>query len=156
MVPPPPHVSGRVHAPQVPPQLSAPHGFGPAHVGVHVHVLELHIAGKTQRRPQRPQLLLSLVVSTQPPEQFVNPVAHPLPHTLPVQTGADVPQTVPQAPQLEGSVAVLVQTPAHAVWPVGHTHDPPEQCVPPVQCVPQPPQLVSLLEVSTQTPEQFV
>ena len=130
VTPPPPHVSKPVHVPQLPPQPSVPHGLTGAQVGAQLHAPELHVAGKEQTWWQMPQLLESLFVSTHEPEQLVRPVAHPVVHDPPEQTGVDPLQACPQLPQLLLSLAVSVQTPLHAIAVAGpgHLQAPDTQC----------------------------
>jgi hypothetical protein len=61
-------------------------------------------------------------------------------------------QVVPHAPQLAGSVCTLVQVPPQETWPlVPHAQAPLAQICPVAQAMPQPPQLVTLASVSTQS-----
>jgi hypothetical protein len=82
-----------------------------------VHIPALQVCPIAQTRPHAPQLLLSVCVFTQVPEQLVCPALHiivegrhvPAVHVCPAG------QTLPQAPQLLTSVWVLTQRPPHSV-----------------------------------------
>jgi hypothetical protein len=139
-----------------------------------------------QAKLQVPQLLMSLVVSTQLPLQSVEPPGQPNTHP-PWEQESPTAQVAPQPPQFLGSVAVLTQVLPHWVsggWHIGGvTHCWFWQTWPEVQQEPlqrispegqtsvqvpdwqfwfapqvrlQPPQLELLELVSTQTPLQFV
>ncbi len=100
--------------------------------------------------PQRPQLALSLLTSTQRPAQMVWPEGQA---QRPISQRCPVPQAVPQAPQFIASVWVFTQAPLQAFSPIGHAHMPETQFCPVPQTVPQLPQLLLSDCVSTQAIE---
>ena len=95
-----------------------------------------------QTRPQEPQLLLSVCVFTQTPEQFVSPDWQLTAHVPPLQTWPEA-QTRPQAPQLAMSLCVLTQAPEQFTWPSWQfkTQTPTLQIWPEAQARPHAPQL---------------
>lgn len=95
----------------------------------------MHFCPLEQTVPQPPQLLASVCVSEQPPEQHVWLLE----------------QTVPQLPQLLPSVCVFEQVPAQFVCAlVGHAQLPPEQMRLLPQLTEHEPQFDLLLLRSTQ------
>ena len=84
-----------------------------------------------QAVPQPPQLVVSVIVSTQVPPHAVCPVGQvtELRH-VPAMQVCPVVQVFPQVPQLAASVIVSTQVDPQRVWPVGQsgvTHMPPVQ-----------------------------
>jgi hypothetical protein len=123
--------------------------------------------GSAQVRPQAPQLVtLVWVSSSQPlaglPSQSAKPAAQrttvQTPPAQPLAATLASAHTAPHAPQLAGSMAVLAQK---AVGPAPQVlsgeaqavpHIPAEHTRPAAQAVPQPPQLALSLRVSTSQP----
>jgi hypothetical protein len=91
-----------------------------------MHIPAEHVWPAAHARPQAPQLLALLVVSTHAPPQLVCPAGHiiiepwqrPFVHVWPAE------QTVPHAPQFMSSVKTLVQTPLQRVSPPPQGDDP--------------------------------
>jgi hypothetical protein len=120
--------------------------------------------------PQNPQLLESLLKSTQPPPQQpgVTPVPlHPVPHAPQLalsearsvqnelqQPGVVPPQVTPQPAQLSGSLVVSTQLPEQEVSVesqlMAFEQVPPVQVPPVPQAFPHEPQLLGSLSRSTQ------
>ncbi|MGD0527262.1 MAG: hypothetical protein ABSE49_19125 [Polyangiaceae bacterium] len=109
-----PHALGpfAVHVP--------PHRFVP--VG-HWHADATHCSPPVQASPQPWQFAGSLVVSTQDPEQFVNPLLHAMPHALFAHVGCPCVvdgHAFPHVPQLAALEVVSTHVPLHSVGvPVG-------------------------------------
>src|SRR5688500_11886444 len=71
---------------------------------------ETTVSPVAQRRPQPPQWLRSLSMSTQrPPPQSVRPKSQPAPSQVPNEQLSPAAQRRPQVPQLSGSRSVSVQ-----------------------------------------------
>ena len=104
-----------------------------------------------QLRPQLPQLVLSMRVSTQELPHTVRPAAQEVAQVPPLQTWP-VPQAVPQVPQFVALERVSTQTPPQRVWPAGQVQTPATQVEPPAQLVPHMPQFVLVLLRSTHAP----
>jgi hypothetical protein len=133
-----------------------------------VHAPPWHIvpAGHANEEPQPPQLLVSVVKSTQAPLQRVYPPLHAKVHSLPAHAAVAlamlVEQAVVHAPQWLTLLVMSTQVPLQSVGVAGgqpetqleplHTGVPPLQACP----VPQPPQLLLSLVKSTQAPLQRV
>lgn len=115
--------------------------------------------GAKQVVPHTPQLPLSARL-LQEPLQFVNPVAHVIPHDVPSHVAtpfaAGGGHTVQFDPQAFTSFATHCEP--HQCVPPVHWHVLLTQCFPPVHAyaVPQPPQLLSSLAVLTHEPLQTV
>ncbi len=89
------------------------------------HVPAAQLAPVGQTRPQEPQFVASVCVSTQASSQTVSPVGH---WHVPEEQVAPVAHAVPHAPQFAGSLERSAQTVGavggHSVVPDGHWHAP--------------------------------
>jgi hypothetical protein len=122
----------------------------------HSHLLLLQKVPVGHFWPQVPQLLLSTLVLTQPPEQLVGVLAGQEIVQVPLeQTSPDL-QTMPHLPQWRWLPFGSTQRPLQSNWPGAQEHFPETQEVPPLHLFPQVPQLSLLVLVSTQPPEQVV
>lgn len=107
------------------------------------HVPPMQVNPAPHALPHAPQFALSLVVSTQLPEQVVFP---------PVQAHAPLWQVVPpeqvleHPPQLLLSLWKSTQTPPQIDWPAAQAHVPLWQVLPPVQARPHEPQFALSVE----------
>jgi hypothetical protein len=104
--------------------------------------------GGEQDFPQPPQLLLSKLVLTQTPEQYV-PTTQA--QTPPVHTAPPV-QSTPQAPQLRLLELVLVQLPPQLCVPGAQLQNPDAQICPASHLVPHAPQFVGSFSSRVQLP----
>jgi hypothetical protein len=103
--------------------------------------------------PQPPQLLSSACVGMHEPLHGVSPITHWFAQVPAEQSWTEL-QGLPHMPQFFGSVLRLTQAPLQSVFPEGHTHWPITHVPPGSHCTPHPPQLLTLLEGSTQRPLQ--
>jgi hypothetical protein len=108
-----------------------------------------------QPTPQAPQLPLSLVVSTQAPEQEARPAGQAA-MQRPSEHSCFEEQAWPHAPQFVGSAVRRTHWVPHKVVPWGQRHRPVRHSFPASQALPQAPQLFESEERSTQAPEQTV
>lgn len=118
------------------------------------HFPDTQVLPPVHLAPQTPQLLLSVVVLTQPPEQIDGVdlgqlvLQRPPLHFLPSA------HLIPQPPQFSPSVAKALQTPLQRDLPGGQRHLELEQVCPPLHCFPHFPQWFVSVLISTQPPEQ--
>jgi hypothetical protein len=125
----------------------------------------VEFAGVAQTLPQVPQLVASVWVARQTPEQAVWPAGQAGVHVLATQDvvpPAGGTHTLPQLPQLLLSVVVARQVPPQFCCPAGQagTHAPATQVTEPptgaVQGMLQPPQWATVLVVLTSQPSPTV
>ena len=160
--PQPPQLLGSlVVSTQLPEQFVSP----PLQVWLALHVELAQVAapppdGGEHAKPQEPQFSGSVVRLVQAvlPGHCVSPcAAHDSPHVPPLQVSTAV-HVLPQDPQLAGSELMfaqnVVQLDQLESWQV--QLPPTHCCVVALHAVPQAPQLVRLVEVSTQPVEQSV
>jgi hypothetical protein len=99
------------------------HAVVPVAVHVKPHVEPLHVAvppvgAPVHLSPHPLQLAGSLVVSTQAPEQFVNPLLHEIPHTLLTHVGCPWfvdGHAFPHVAQSAGLEVVSTHVPLHSL-----------------------------------------
>jgi hypothetical protein len=123
-----------------------------AHTVVHAP-LEHTLFAPVHALPQLPQFFGSLWVLVQTLSQSLPSLKH---WQLPAWQVVPVGHFVAQPPQLPLSDCSLTHAPLHMTSPPGQMHLPPVHVSPTAHAVPQPPQSAGLLDVSTQTPPQYV
>jgi hypothetical protein len=117
----------------------------------HPHTPLLQVVPPVHTTPHAPQSSWAVLGSTQPPPQSTWFAPHAAAHTPPLQTCCAA-HALPQAPQFCASEARLAHTPPQFVVWGGQEQAPPEHDAPPVHATPQPPQLWTLVVVSTHPP----
>jgi hypothetical protein len=117
----------------------------------HEQELFAQVAPLAQTTPQSPQLLMSLVTSTQTPEHILSVLWQGM-HDL-FEHRYDAGQAFPQPPQLAWSVARSTQAPLQGVdCAAGHLHAPAMHIAPLAHATPQEPQWAGSVCVSTHWP----
>ncbi len=106
--------------------------------------------------PQLPQLLESLVTSTQVPLHAICGDAQTGLHLPVMHWGVLFGHALPHSPQLFQSIRIAVHLPLQLIVPAGHWHLPAVQTWVAAQTVPQAPQLTELVCRLVQAPLQIV